>query len=114
VSLKTRSTFVTVHPSEILEALVGLKDVRVLRYERAGPHVELMVEQVLGEVRCPRCQTAARSFRSAEVTSCGPATLRPAAGPSICRAMGLPFFHWNEKVYLFARRGRRLQRTTTG
>jgi transposase len=55
VSQKPRSTFVLVHPSEILEALVGLKDVRVLRYERAGPHVELMVEQVLGEVRCPRC-----------------------------------------------------------
>jgi transposase len=60
VSLKPRSTFVAVHPSEILEALVGLKDVRVLRYERAGPHVELMVEQMLGEVRCPRCHRRAQ------------------------------------------------------
>jgi transposase len=60
VSQKPRSTFVTVHPNEILEALVGLKDVRVLRYERAGPHVELMVEQVLGQVRCPRCQQPAQ------------------------------------------------------
>jgi len=60
VSLKPRSTFVAVHPSEILEALVGLKDVRVLRYERAGPHVELIVEQVLDEVRCPRCQRRAQ------------------------------------------------------
>ena len=59
MSLKTRSTFVLDHPSEILEALVGLKDVRVLRYERAGPHVELMIEQVLGEVRCSRCQSRA-------------------------------------------------------
>jgi transposase len=55
VSQKPRSTFVAVHPIEILEALVGLKDVRVLRYERAGPHVELMVEQMPDEVRCPTC-----------------------------------------------------------
>ena len=34
---------------------MGLKDVRVLRYERAGPHVELMVEQMPDEVRCPTC-----------------------------------------------------------
>jgi transposase len=55
VSLKTRSTFVLDHPSEILQALVGLKDVRVLHYQRIGPDVELMIEQVLDEVRCPRC-----------------------------------------------------------
>ncbi len=30
-------------------------DVRVLHYERRGPDVELMVEQVLGKVRCPSC-----------------------------------------------------------
>jgi hypothetical protein len=42
VSQKARSTFVLVHPSEILAALVGLKDVVVLRYERRGPDVELM------------------------------------------------------------------------
>jgi transposase len=34
---------------------VGLKDVRVLRYERAGPDVELMIEQEVDEVLCPRC-----------------------------------------------------------
>ena len=39
---------------------MGLKDVRVLRYERAGPHVELMVEQVHGQVRCPRCHRRAQ------------------------------------------------------
>jgi transposase len=59
VSQKTRSTFALSHPSEILEALVGLKDVRVLQYERRGPHVELMVEQVLEEVRCPSCKRRA-------------------------------------------------------
>ena len=39
---------------------MGLKDVRVLHYERAGPDVELMIEQVLGEVRCPRCERRAQ------------------------------------------------------
>ncbi len=52
---KARSTFVLVHPSEILEALVGLKDVVVLHYERSGANVELMIEQVLGVVLCPTC-----------------------------------------------------------
>jgi transposase len=60
VSQKARSTFVLAHPSEILEALVGLKDVVVLQYERRGPDVELMVEQVLDEVRCPRCAERAQ------------------------------------------------------
>jgi len=55
VSLKTRSTFVLVHPTEIVAALVGLKDVRVLAYERWGPRVELVIEQVCGVVRCPSC-----------------------------------------------------------
>jgi transposase len=40
---------------EFRVAVVRLKDVRVLHYQRSGPHVELMIEQVLGEVRCPRC-----------------------------------------------------------
>jgi transposase len=60
VSQRTRSTFVLVHPSEILEALVGLKDVRVLRCERNGPDVELTIEQVLDEVRCPSCARVAQ------------------------------------------------------
>ena len=34
---------------------MGLKDVRVLHYERSGPDVELMIEQVVGGVRCPSC-----------------------------------------------------------
>jgi transposase len=61
VSLKTGSTFVLIHPSEILEALVGLKDVRVLHYQRRGPEVALMIEQVLEHrVRCPTCGRAAQ------------------------------------------------------
>jgi transposase len=55
VSLKTGSTFVLVDPTEILEALVGLKDVQVVHYRRIGPNVELMVEQTPGVVRCPEC-----------------------------------------------------------
>lgn len=36
-----------------------MKDVRVLHYERRGPEVELMVEQVTKDVHCPRCGQAA-------------------------------------------------------
>ncbi len=50
-----RSTFVVTDPIEIVRALVGLKDVRVLAYVRRGPDVELMIEQVVGRVRCPAC-----------------------------------------------------------
>ncbi|HEX3794746.1 MAG TPA: ISL3 family transposase [Acidimicrobiales bacterium] len=60
MSLRTGSTFVLTHPNEILEALVGLKDVAVLHYQRSGPDVELMIEQVLGQVHCPRCDGAAQ------------------------------------------------------
>lgn len=55
MSQKARSTFVVVHPSEILQALVGLKDVRVVHYERRASEIELMIEQVVGVVSCPVC-----------------------------------------------------------
>ncbi|MHB1907198.1 MAG: transposase family protein [Acidimicrobiales bacterium] len=57
---QSRSTFVTTDPSEIVQALVGLKDVRVLAYERRGPDVSLVIEQVLAQVRCPSCSGVAR------------------------------------------------------
>ena len=57
--LKTENTFVLVNHTEILEALVGLKDVRVLAYERRGPEVTLVIEQTPGEVRCPSCGSRA-------------------------------------------------------
>ena len=44
-----------IRTNEILEALVGLKDVKVLHYRRHGPNVELMIEQVIAIVRCPTC-----------------------------------------------------------
>ena len=47
-------------PSEILEALVGLKDVRVLHYERRGPEVALVIEQVVEDARCPQCHRPAQ------------------------------------------------------
>jgi len=56
VSHKARNTFVVTDASEILRALVGLKDVRVLHYARHGPDVELVIEQIVDDVRCPSCQ----------------------------------------------------------
>jgi hypothetical protein len=60
VTQQNRSTFVLCHPSEIVAALVGLMDVRVLHYARSGSYVELMIEQVVEAVRCPTCGGAAR------------------------------------------------------
>ncbi len=57
--LKTENTFVLVNHTEILEALVGLKDVQVLAYERRGPKVTLVIEQTPGEVLCPSCEARA-------------------------------------------------------
>ena len=58
---KTRSTYVITDPTQILAALVGLKDVEVLHLERRGPDVELAIEQRVGVVRCPACQEQART-----------------------------------------------------
>ena len=60
VSQRPRSTFVVTDPSEMVRALVGLKDVRVLAYERRGPDVALMIEQVIEAPRCPACETPAQ------------------------------------------------------
>jgi transposase len=60
VSQQNRSTFVLTHASEIVQARVGLEDVRVLHYRRAGPEVELMIEQETEDVRCPSCESRAQ------------------------------------------------------
>ena len=60
VSQLPSSTFVVTDPIEIVRALVGLKDVRVLAYLRRGPDVELMIEQVVEQVRCPTCGEVAQ------------------------------------------------------
>jgi transposase len=57
---KNRNTFVLNDPTEILEALVGLKNVRVLAYERRASDVQLHIERVVDDVRCPRCRHRAR------------------------------------------------------
>jgi transposase len=60
VSQRPRSTFVVTDPSEIVQALVGLKDVQVLAYTRNGPDVELVIEQIVDQIRCPACSHLAQ------------------------------------------------------
>lgn len=57
---KSRSTFVVCEPSQIVQALVGLKNVRVLAYQRRGPDVELLVEQREVVQFCPSCSARAQ------------------------------------------------------
>ena len=52
---QAKSTSVLTQPNEILQALVGLKDVRVLAYGRRAREVELTIEQVVDVVLCPSC-----------------------------------------------------------
>jgi len=59
VKKKSKHTFVRVDPTEIVEALVGLKAVRVLEYRRDGRRVELLVEQSDPVMFCPACGSAA-------------------------------------------------------
>ncbi len=62
---------VLVDPNDICNAVVGLKGTRVLHYQRQGPVAEIGIEQIIGEVLCPKCQSVARvkdrpqSFRDA-------------------------------------------------
>jgi transposase len=65
---KTKSTFVLDDPTEIVEALVGLKAVRVLAYERRASDVLLHIERVVEDVRCPRCRHRARVKERPTVT----------------------------------------------
>lgn len=60
MSQQAGSAFVVSEPSQIVGALVGLKDVRVLYYQRRGPEVDLVIEQVLTDARCPGCGGPAR------------------------------------------------------
>lgn len=57
---KVRYTFVHDDPSEILQALVGLKDVAVLAYRRDRSDVELLIEQIAPVMFCPACGASAR------------------------------------------------------
>jgi transposase len=44
VTNKSRDTFVLREPTQFVQVLVGLKNVRVLAYQRCGPDVELLIE----------------------------------------------------------------------
>lgn len=55
MSQQSRTTFVLTQPNEILQALVGLKDVRVIHYRRREREVDLMIEQMVEIVLCPSC-----------------------------------------------------------
>ena len=57
---QTENTFVLSDASEILEALVGLKDVRVLHYQHRGPEVALVIEQLAKDARCRACISPAQ------------------------------------------------------
>lgn len=57
---KSRSTFVLLEPTQIVQALVGLKDVRVIAYQRLGPDVELLIEQTQVVGFCPACGSRAQ------------------------------------------------------
>jgi DNA-directed RNA polymerase subunit RPC12/RpoP len=60
VKQKSGSTFAVSDSSGIVAALVGLKNVRVLRYVRRGRNVELVIEQAVDDLRCPGCGGKAR------------------------------------------------------
>jgi transposase len=65
---KNRNTFVLDDPTEIVEALVGLKNVRVLAYERRASDVQLHIERVVNDVRCPHYRWPARVKERPNVT----------------------------------------------
>jgi hypothetical protein len=76
VSQQQRSTYVVLHRSEILAALVDLEDIPVACLERRGPDVDLIIEQGKGNVRCPSCAGRARIKE------------RPVCTPWTCPSLG--------------------------
>ncbi len=57
---QTENTFVLSEASEILEALVGLRDVRELHYQRQVPEVALVIEQLAKDARRRPCKLSAQ------------------------------------------------------
>ena len=51
---------VLVDPTDICNAIVGLKGARVLHYQRQGPIAEIGIEQTPGKIRCPKCKLVAK------------------------------------------------------
>lgn len=73
------------HPSEIIQTLGGLKDIRVLHYVRRGRDVELMIEQAVDEVRCRAAEVGSKS-KKARGALCGSAGLWHAHAPGLVQA----------------------------
>lgn len=57
---KNRNTLVFTEPTRILHALVGLKNIRVLEYQRNGPSVMILIELAQVATRCPDCEGPVR------------------------------------------------------
>lgn len=56
---KNQGIPVLTHPSEICNALVGLKDVNIPFYRRPGPVAEIAIEQTFDGVNCKSCGSRA-------------------------------------------------------
>jgi DNA-directed RNA polymerase subunit RPC12/RpoP len=55
VKKKILHASVWVDPNEIVQHLVGLKDVNVLSFARRGPVGEITLEQVVDQLWCRKC-----------------------------------------------------------
>ncbi|HUZ40461.1 MAG TPA: hypothetical protein VMU68_03605 [Acidimicrobiales bacterium] len=80
---QTENTFVLSDPSEILHALVGLKDVRVLHYERRGPEVALVIEQVVEGRSLPPVSAPGQVVVHAHGDSSSDCHTRKGRGPNL-------------------------------
>ncbi len=60
-------------PNDILQALVAVKQVRILYYKRTGPTAEIAIEQIVDKVDCHRCGRRAqvKEFDRGDVTGKG-------------------------------------------
>ncbi len=85
MTIKFQSTFVRCEPSQIVEALVGLKDIRVLAYRRIGPDVELVIEQTVVDRLCPNCGTPGQIKELPDRALRRPARVRPADAPGMAQ-----------------------------
>lgn len=55
MTIKNTNTLVLTEPTEILHALVGLKNIHVLTHQRTGPRVEILIELAHVNLSCPSC-----------------------------------------------------------
>ena len=56
MTIKNANTLALTEPTRILHALVELKNIRILHYQRHGPKAELCIELAHIEMRCVSCQ----------------------------------------------------------